>query len=69
VGRGSSVGIATELRPGRSGDRISMRASFSATVQIDPPIQQVQVLFPGVKAAGAMCQPPTPSSAEVKVRV
>jgi hypothetical protein len=32
-GPGSSVGIATELRAGRSGDRIPMGATFFAPVQ------------------------------------
>jgi len=35
-GRRSSVDIATELRPGRSGDRISVGARFSTPVQIGP---------------------------------
>ena len=35
-GPGSSVGIATELRPGQSGDRIPVEARFSAHVQIGP---------------------------------
>jgi len=33
------------------------------------PIRWVPDLFPGSKAAGAWCWPPTPSSAEVKARV
>ena len=35
-GPGSSVGIATELRAGRSGDRIPVGARFSAPVQTGP---------------------------------
>ena len=36
MGRDSSVGIATELRAGRSGDRIPVGARFSAPVQTGP---------------------------------
>ena len=35
-GPGSSVSIATELRAGRSGDRIPVGVRFSATVQTGP---------------------------------
>jgi hypothetical protein len=35
-GPGSSVGIATEVRAGRSGDRIPVGARFSAPVQTGP---------------------------------
>ena len=35
-GPGSSVGIATELRAGRSGDRVPVEARFSAPVQTGP---------------------------------
>jgi hypothetical protein len=35
-GPGSSVGIATELRTGRSGDRNQAGARFSAPVQTGP---------------------------------
>jgi hypothetical protein len=34
-----------------------------------PPIQWLTYLFPGGKAAGAWCSPPTSTSAEAKVRV
>jgi hypothetical protein len=36
VGRDSSVGIATELLAGRSGDRIPVGTRFSAAVQTGP---------------------------------
>ena len=36
VGRGSSVGIATELRAGRFGDRISVGAKLSTPVHTGP---------------------------------
>jgi hypothetical protein len=35
-GSGGSVGIATELRAGRSGDRIPVRGEISAPVHTDP---------------------------------
>ena len=51
---GSSVGIATELRAGRSGDRIKVGARFSAPVQTDsgahPASRTMGTgFFPGVK--------------------
>ena len=54
-GPGSSVGIATELRAGRSGDRIPVGARFSAPVQTGPgahPASRTMGTgsFPGVKS-------------------
>jgi len=51
---GSSVGIATELQAGRSGDRIPVGARFSAPVQIGPGAHPASCTmgtgsFPGVK--------------------
>ena len=53
-GQGSSVGIATELRARRSGDRIPVGARFSAPVQTGPGAQptslyNVYQVFPGGK--------------------
>jgi hypothetical protein len=53
-GPGSSVGIATELRAGRSGDRVPVGARFSALVQIvlgahPASCTRVTGSFPGVK--------------------
>jgi hypothetical protein len=53
-GPGSSVGIATELRVGRSGDRIPVEARFSAPVQTGPGVHPASCTmgtgsFPGVK--------------------
>ena len=53
-GPGSSVGIATELRAGRSGDRIPVGARFSAPVQ------------PGRGAHPASCTMGTGSFTRVK---
>ena len=54
-GPGSSVDIATELRAGRSGDRIPVGARFSAPVQTIPGTHPASckmgtVSFPGVKS-------------------
>jgi len=54
-GPGSSVGIATELRAGRSGDRIPVGAKFSASVQTGPGAHSASRKigtgsFPGVKS-------------------
>ena len=58
VGWGSSVGIATELRTGRSGNRIPVGAIFSAPVQTGPGARPATytmrtVSFVGVKRPGA----------------
>ena len=55
VGRCSSVRIATELRAGRSGDRIPVGAKFSAPVQTGPGTYSASCTmgtgsFPGVKS-------------------
>ena len=59
-GRDSSVGIATTLRAGRSGDRIPVWARFSAPFQIGPGAYPLSYTmgtgsFPVGKAAGAWC--------------
>jgi hypothetical protein len=64
-GPGSSVGIATELRAGRSGDRIPVRARFSAPVQIVPGAQPASYTmgtgsFPGVKYGRGVTLTPHP---------
>jgi len=51
-GPGSSVGIATELRAGQSGDRIPVGARFSARPdrplgRTQPPVKWVPCLFRG----------------------
>jgi hypothetical protein len=65
VARDSVVGIATTLRPGRSGDRISVQRDFLHQYRlvlwlILPPIQCVKCFFLGSKAAGVGSWPPTP---------
>jgi len=62
------------LQTGRSGDRIPVRARFSAHLQTGPggpPILLYNgyLVFSVGKAAGACRRPPTPSSADVKERV
>jgi hypothetical protein len=70
-GPGSSVGIATELRAGLSGDRIPVGARFSAPVQTGPGAHQASCTmgtgpFPGgIKRPRRDADPSTPSSAEV----
>ena len=74
-GLGSSVGIATELRAGRSGDRIPVGARFSAPVQTGPEAHPASCTmgtgsFPGGKVRPVRdADPSPPSSAEVKIRV
>ena len=55
-GPGSSVGIVTQLRPGRSGDRIPVKARFSAPVQTGLAAHPASCKmgagsFPGVKSS------------------
>ena len=70
-GRDSSVGIATSLPAGRSGDRIPVGARFSAPVQTGPGAHPASCTmgtgsFPGVKSGRGVVLPPTPIfSAEV----
>jgi hypothetical protein len=69
-GSGSSVGIATELRSGRSGDRIPVEARFSARPDRlwGPPIPLYNGyrVFPGGKVlTGCAADHSPPSIAEV----
>ena len=64
-GPGSSVGIATELRAGRSGDRIPVGARFSAPVQTGPgahpaPCTMGTGSFPGVNCGRGVTLTPHP---------
>ena len=69
------MGIATVLRAGRSGDRISVEARFPAPIQTDPEAHpdsctRVTGSFPGGRVRpGRDVDPSVPSSAEVKNRV
>ena len=71
-GLGSSVGIATELRAGRSGDRIPVGTRFSAPVQtgpgVHPPVCTMGTeFFPGVNSGrGVTLTPHPPFSTVVK---
>jgi hypothetical protein len=61
-GPGSSVGIATELRAGRSGHRIPVGARFSALVQTGPGAHPASCTmgtgsFPGIKRPGRDADP------------
>jgi hypothetical protein len=70
-GPGSSFRIATELRVGLSGDRIPMRARFSAPVQTGPGAHPASCTvgtgsFPGGRRRpGRDADPSPPSSAEI----
>ena len=73
-GRDSSVGIATELRDGRSGDRVPMGERFSAPVHTGPGAHPVSCTmgtgsFPGINRPGRGADPHLISSAEVLKRV
>jgi len=62
------------LRAGQSGDRISVKARFSATVQTGPAVHPASYTmdtesFPRVKRPGRSVDHPLPSSPEVKERV
>ena len=70
----SSVGIVTELRSGRSGDRIPVEARFSAPVQTvsgaHPTFYTIDTgSLPGVKRPGRGVDHPTAFRTEVKERV
>ena len=64
-GPGSSVGIATELLAGRSGDLIPVGARFSAPVQAGPGAHTASCTmdtgsFPGVKSGRGVTLTPHP---------
>jgi hypothetical protein len=70
-GPGSSVGIVTELRAGRSVDQIPVGARFFAHVQTGPGAHPASCTrgtgsFPGVKRQGRGANHTPPSSAEVE---
>jgi hypothetical protein len=74
VSRNSSVGIATELRAGRSVDRILLGARYSTTVQTGPRAYTASYTmdtgsFSRVKRTRRGVHHPPTSSAEVKIRV
>ena len=54
--RDSAVGVAK--RYGLDGPKIE--SLWGRNFPNQPPVQWVAVLFPGGKAAGAWCRPPTP---------
>jgi hypothetical protein len=64
-GPGSSVGIATELRTGRAGNRISVGERFSAPVQTGPEAHTASCTmgtgsFPGVRCGRGVKLTPHP---------
>jgi hypothetical protein len=70
MGPGSSVGIATELRAGRTGDRIPVEARFSAPVQTVPGAHPASCTmgtgsFPGGKEQPGRDADPSPTSSAV----
>jgi hypothetical protein len=74
VGRGSSVGIATELQSRHSGDRIPVGAIFCETVYIGPGAHPASCKVgtgssPGVKRPGRGVNHTPASTAEVKERI
>jgi hypothetical protein len=63
--QGSSVGIATELRAGRSEDRIPVGARFSAPIQTSPRAHPASCTigtgsFPGVESGRGVTLTPHP---------
>ena len=73
-GRDSSVGIATMLRAGRSGDRIPVEARFSAYVQTGPGAHLASCTMgtgslQGVKRPGRGTDPPSPPKRQGHERV
>ena len=66
---GSSVGIATELRAGRFGDRIPVGARFSSPVQTGPGAHPASytmrtVFFPGSKVRPGRAADHSPRSSD-----
>jgi hypothetical protein len=65
IGPGSSVGITTELRAGRSGDRTPVGARFSSLVQTGPgshpaPCTMGTRSLPGIKSGRSVTLTPHP---------
>ena len=65
-GSGSSVGIVTELRAGRSGIESRWGRVFPPPARTQPPVKWVPCLSPGVKCGrGVLLTTHSPSSAAV----